>query len=111
MLTIPFCRQHLLDCGFSADTFCERQRYRLKTRSRGDVDDTLLPSLQHSRKEAVGELNDGLVVETEHLKLSGKGQITEFSAKTEAGVVDKQLDRNAAAGELFGEDLACSRGR
>src|SRR5260370_23333173 len=69
----------------------------LKARSRGDVDDALLPSLQHSRKEAVGKLNDGFIVEAEHLQLSGKREIAEFSAETKAGVVDEQVDRDVAA--------------
>jgi len=68
-----------------------------ESRRRGDVDDPLLPSPQHSRKEAVGELNDGFIVETEHLQLSGKREIAEFSAETKAGVVDEQVDGDVAA--------------
>src|SRR5258708_895689 len=82
----------------------------LKAGSRGDVDDAFLLSLQHSRKKVVGELNDGFVVEAEHLQLPEKGKIAEFSAETKAGIVDEQVDLNAALRELLGEVLAGSGG-
>src|SRR5258708_3669494 len=93
-------------CGISAG-----KGNGLKTRSRGDIDDALLPSLQHSRKKAVGELDDGFIVEAKHFELPRKRKAAEFSAETEAGVVDEQVDRNATAQELLRQALACSAGR
>src|SRR5258708_27505544 len=91
------CGQEGFGCGIGAG-----KGNGLKTRGRGDIDDALLPSLQHSRKKAVGELDDCLVVETEHLQLTRKRQMAEFSAETEASVVDEQVDRNTTALELLG---------
>src|SRR6266436_7062435 len=100
------CSQKGFGCGIGAGKW-----NGLKTRSRGDIDDALLASLQHSRKKAVGELDDSLVVETEHLQLTRKRQIAEFSAETEASVVDEQVDRHTSARELLRQALACSAGR
>src|SRR5580700_849473 len=61
----------------------------LKARSRGDVDDALLLLLQHSRQEAIGELDDGLVVEAKHFELLTNGEPAEFSAEAKASVVDE----------------------
>src|SRR6266853_746715 len=70
------CGQEGLSCGIDA---CKGNG--LKACSRGDVDDALFPSLQHSRKEAVGELNDGLVVEAKHFELPQNREGAEFSAE------------------------------
>ncbi len=82
----------------------------LKACSRGDVNDSFFLPLQHSGKKVVGELNDGFVVEAEHLQLPGEGKIAEFSAETKAGIVDEQVDLNAAVGELVSKVLAGSGG-
>src|SRR5260370_1369922 len=100
------CGQKGLGRGVGA-----RKGNGLKARSRGDVDDALLPSLQHSRKEAVGKLNDGLVVEAKHFELPKNREGAEFSAQTKAGVVDEQVDRNIAIRELFRQGLAGSGDR
>ena len=62
------------------------------------------------RKKAVGELNDGLVVQSKHLELPKNRETAEFSAETKAGIVDEQVDRDIAARELFRQNLACPRG-
>src|SRR4029077_17613938 len=71
-------------CGIDA-----RKGKGLKACSRGDVDDALLLSLQHSWQEAVGELDDGLVVEAKHFELPTNGEPAEFSAETKSGIVDQ----------------------
>src|SRR5712675_576232 len=89
-------------CGIDA-----RKGNWLKACSRGDVDDALLQSLQHPRQEAVGELDDGLVIEAKHFELLTNGEPAEFSAETKAGVVDEEVDWNLGLRELFRQDLAC----
>src|SRR5580692_872457 len=80
-----------------------RERDRLKAGSRRDVDDAFLAALEHRGNQRVSQLDNGLVIETQHLDLALKRKRTEFSAKAEAGVVDQQVYRDTFAGHLFAE--------
>ena len=70
---------------------------------RGDGDHAAAAALDHRREEGVGEGDDRLAVDADHLGLALGIELEEAAAEAEAGVVDQQVDVDAELGDLAGQ--------
>ena len=76
---------------------------RLHSSGGGDGDHASAAALDHSGEEGVGEGDDGLAVDPDHLGLALGVELEEAAAQTEAGVVHQQVHVDPELFDLAGK--------
>ena len=78
---------------------------RLKGRRRSDVQNFSRSAFDHRRQEQFGQLCESCDVDLDHLQLAIEIRIHEFAAKSKAGIVDENFDRDVLVAQKIGDRL------